>query len=73
MNAVMGTTGEDVLLDNSSLLPGSIFVCSMSAGAMALTVMPFVAYVLASQCTRPWSADLADLADCQSEHTSDLE
>jgi hypothetical protein len=28
---------------------------------MPFTVIPFAAYVLASQCTRPWSADFADL------------
>jgi hypothetical protein len=45
----MGDAKGGVLFDNSSLLPGNIFVCAMSAGAMPLIVIPFVAYVLASQ------------------------
>jgi hypothetical protein len=60
-SSCLAETQTIILFDSSSLLPGSIFVCSISAGAMPFTVIPFAAYVLASQCTRPWSADFADL------------
>jgi len=43
----------DSLLDSSSLLPGSIFVWAMSAGAMPLTVTPLLAYEIASQWIMP--------------------
>lgn len=39
----------NILCASSSLLPGSIFVSWMSAGAIPLTVMPFLAYAFAAQ------------------------
>lgn len=61
-----------LLLESSSLLPGSILVSSMRAGAMPFTVMPFFAYALASQWTMPWRADLADLMNLVRKHGSGL-
>jgi hypothetical protein len=51
-----------LLLASSALAPGSMAVSWIRAGAIPFTVMPVVAYALASQCTRPCKADFDDLA-----------
>ena len=47
------TQGIDLLLASVSFVPGNMAVSAISAGATAFTVIPFFAYVDASQWTRP--------------------